>query len=262
MTAIGAYYAHQPDLPIHGLGNPELPQVTFADQILRELVKSAPIGGFVPWGEQVSDTTWKEAPREWLYTLWPINDSALKSVEKAAFGHPVPYVGVLFNKPATLNAIERALHGSPYRLEQSLGVYNAATREAVPRVRFLVWARHRDTVPGDGAGGGPKSMDAVAAALNGQLVYVSQGPLSEGLPRPPVSFEEALEAQLGVPVAPKAAPTAPLLAPAVPVVTEQAARNSALLLVGVGLATAVGVGWYLSKRKSKRSSGYTAGAGV
>lgn len=259
MTALGAYYQCNQNAPVHGLGTDDLPSISFAEQTLREMLTTAPIGGFVPWGEQVSDTAWRDAPRKWLYGITPISDAVIKAVEKAAGGHPLPYAGILFDQPATFNAIDVALYGTPYVRDVSLGVYNVASRQEVPRIRFLVRARHRDTMPGDGAGGGAKSMDAAAANLKGQMVYIAQNSLPANAPVPPVPFEVALQNQLGLQVPPEMVPT-----PAEKQAQSEEASKQALMLAGVGLAAAVGVAYYLGKRKKRTASSvrYSAGGGI
>lgn len=282
MSAVGAYYASNPNWPAFGRAAQGLggEQANFANEIITELLTGATLGRYSPWAEQVSDTTWQEVPREWCYTLFPIDQALLQAAEAASFGHPVPFVALLFTQPATLEAIDRALHGSRYVRDISLGIYSIEQPAVVPPVRFLVHTQHRDTLPGDGAGGGPKSIDAVAQELGGQVVFVGQTPLPDGAPRPGVTFQEALDLQLGVPGTqpPPGGGTVPVgpppgaevvPAPAAPdsgaepaslvVGTKPRAdqgRNDLLVLALVG-AAAAGLLWWASRRKQPSTQAAT-----
>jgi hypothetical protein len=256
----GPYHLHNPDLPIYGMGAPELPQVGFGDEILREMLGGQPLGVYVSWAEQVSDVTWREIPApEWSLTCVPITQSMLDQVKGAAFGHEVGWVGVLFDQPATINAIERALHGTPYAFDSSLAVYDPNFQGTVPRIRFLVWARLRDAMPGDGAGGGSGSMDAAARALNGRLVYVIQGAVPPTVKVPRTSFQQALEAQLAPPApvlrtAPALSATQPTPT-ALPDAATSATKDNTLLwvLLGGG-AAALALWWYAKSKDVKPAS--------
>lgn len=258
----GPYHLHNPDLPIYGMGAAELPQVGFGDEILREMLGGQPLGTYVSWAEQVSDTAWREIPvPQWSLTCVPITQAMLDQVKAAAFGHEVGWVGILFDQPATINAIERALHGTPYAFDSSLAVYDPNFQGTVPRIRFLVWARLRDSMPGDGAGGGTGSMDAAARALTGRLVYVIQGMVPATAKQPTASFQQALDAQLMVPPpAPGTGPTPPppgvtpppsvQPVPAeIPVAPAPAAKNNTLLWVLLGGGAAAFALWWYARSK-------------
>jgi hypothetical protein len=263
---LGSYYEYNPRLPVHGLGDPALPQLSFADEVIRELLGGAQIGTYVPWAEQVSDTTWKEIPAEWTFACVAIQDATLKQVANLAGGHEVPFVAILMDRPATLNAIERSLYGTPYQLDSSQGLYPASASGTLPRIMFLVFCKLRDLEPGDGAGGGSTSMDAAAAQLGGKLVYVIQATAPASAQRPTVSFQQALAAQLGqqpvpvpvvtpvigLPTVPRVGVTpvtAPLVpAPAAPLVATKSSTNT-WLMVFAGAAAAAGLWWYAAKKK-------------
>lgn len=272
----GPYVAHNPRLPIHGLGDDDLPQVGFADQVLREMSSARPLGTLVPWAEQVSDVTWKEVPAEHAYSCFPVTDVQLQQAKAAAGGHEVTWVAILFSQPATLNAIERALFATPYALSSSQAVYPPSYSGEVPRISFLVWARLRDSMAGDGSGGGNRSMDEAARSLNGSLVYVVPSNLPDTTRRPTVSFSRALDAQLGITAPPiqtlplfsqASSSDAPLVdAPPVPttvpasVRTNQASeatssskRTLAWVLAG-GIAAFAFV-WWMSSRDERVESG-------
>jgi hypothetical protein len=264
----GPYTPHDPELPAYGMGQNDVPQVGFGDEILREMLSATPLGAYVPWAQQVSDAEWSEIPQQWVFTCVPVSQQMLDEVKRAAFGHEVGWVGILFDQPATINAIERALHGTPYALDSSQAVYDLNYPGQIPRIRFLVWAQLRDMMPGDGAGGGTASMDVAAAALHGQLVYVIQGPVPAGAKRPTVNFNVALQQQLdqqrvepspelpypitpppgplpGTPPPAEPAATAPVPAPPAP-----KAPTAALWYVALGMGAAALVAWWLGARKS------------
>jgi len=266
----GPYAPHNPRLPIHGMGQSDVPQVGFADQILLELLGAAPLGVYVAWAEQISDTAWSELSfSEWSYTCVPISQQTLNEVKAAAFGHEVGWVGILFDRPATFNAIERALHGTPYAFDGSLAVYDPAFSGTVPTIRFLVWARLRDSMPGDGGGGGSGSMDAAAQALGGRLVYVIQGTVPPTVRRTPAPFQEVLDAQIGVlpaptPTQPSPAPTQPSpVPPPVPAVTPApvpvspqpsaaaADQSGTLFWILAGGGAAALLLWWYARRKGQ-----------
>lgn len=257
-AVLGAYYPYNPRTPVHGLGAEELPQVSFADEIARELLNGAvPFGAYVPWAQQVSDTSWQEVPSEWTFTCIPISNSLLGQVANLSGGHEVPYVAIVTDRPATLNAIERAFFGTPYKLDSSQAMYPASYNGASePKITFVIFGKLRELEPGDGAGGGSSSMDSAAAALGGKLVYAIQGLPPSPANRPTMAFASVLAAQLGqtqVPtskVIPGTVTVAPIQTPAV---APQPADNRWLLLL-LGAAAAAGIWWYVAKNKKGRAS--------
>lgn len=223
MTAAPSYHRYNRSTPVHGMGSDDVPQVTFADEVLREMLQARPVGSFAAWAEQIGDTAWDDKiPAEFMYTAVPVDQDALNQVKQASFGHELPYVAMLLPRPATLNAIDRELHGTPYKRDVSLAVYDLKNESQIPQILFLVYARHRDTLPFDQqGGGGNRSVQGSAERLGGRLVYVMQAPLPPHR-RPTVGFQDALNNQLGIRDRPPVKDPPVELPPDPPVITAKA----------------------------------------
>lgn len=229
-----------------GVGAVSLPtNVGQGEQALAEMLKTLSPVLLTPWASQEGSVDWSPVKPEWTVAVLPVKDQQLKVAQAAAFGHPVGLVAVLCQKPVTYQLAEAAFASSPYEMFGADAMYRQDDPKPTPRIWFLYWGQLR----GD-ASGGKTSMDAVAARLNGTLVFPTQLPLT-GRERqaPALPFATALNTQLppaGV-VNIQAAPPPGMLA------KSSASSVPWPLLVLVGGA-AIGTGIWLVNRRKKRSS--------
>ena len=252
---LGAYYQNHSTQAIRGLGD-QGQTLNLAEQTLQEMLTGklgfaavSALGVFTPWGVQTGDVSWQDLRNpEFDLLIQPLNDPLLHAAETASFGHPVGWLGILTDTPASTVAAQRAFDNTPYGLDMAEGVYNQADVSDPPRIRFLYWGKLREP---DDAAGGRSSMGQAAKMLGGQLVFPTQVPRTQRRPHPIAPFQSALDKQMGI------VPTGPRLMPlpqpvTLPVRQASAADSSGLpwwMLLGVGAAAAYG-GYRLFRRKA------------
>ena len=226
------------------------PNRTFVEQVLLEMIGQRSPMAFVPWSDQVSDTTWAVRDPKQLYRLYPVTVEELQLARQNASGQDVPLVGFLMSDaPATLAAIDRELAGTPYLRQESMAVFREDDPGDPPRIYWLVVVRHRDTLPfSEQGGGGGASVGAAASKLSATLVYPEILTPTTNLRKPNFPFSIALTTQI------EPATTAAAVAPvpsAAPVVSDQERRQRLSYgLVGFGVLVALGL-WAFYKSRSR-----------
>jgi len=154
-----------------------------------------PLGVYVPWARQKGGVTWEtiEEPDHDL-VLYPIDAATVDRVNAASYGHELPWVGVIAERPTNSRTADEAWDATRYDLFAVEGLYDVDDARPAPRICFLYWAKLHDDV-----GGGRASLDAVAQRLGGRLVFPMQVPVSDARQLPSLPFSMVLNAQLAGP---------------------------------------------------------------
>jgi len=231
------------------------------------------IGVYAPWASRVGSLDWEvvRQPADTNIQVAAISDQILQALMVITMNQPFGFLAVLSDQLPDVQAPSTAFEGTPYGFYETQAVYSLADTRDPPWIQFLHWARLRN--PED-RGGGSHGLDAVAAALHGQLVVAIQvnPDFTQQRPPPGMAFEAALATQLGagggvvpvVPVLPPGGgmPVEPLPpvtpgppAPQLPAPPGAATPAAAVLaVVGAGLV-AIGVGWVIARYAKYRKVG-------
>lgn len=232
---IGSYHGHDTEPSLDGVHETRSFPIETLLSILRArrpgvLHQTQPLGVFSIWATQDGDITWHDHKEESALVLYPITNHMVQHVEKASYGHPLPWVAVLTNAPRKPGVVDTAFEASRYELVETEAVYAESDGRPVPRAYFLYWAKLRD-----GTEGGRQSLDVVANNLGGKLVFpmaIERPPHMR--PRPELPFETVLAAQTEVGVA-KASDLGK--------VTAVSGIEGNKLNVGLGLTAAAVAAW-------------------
>jgi hypothetical protein len=182
-----------------------------------------------------------------------LTDQALVAANQITLGQGIAFLAILSDSQSNQTTLTNALKGTPYAYYETQGVYRQTDSGDPPRILFLHWMQKRQ--PGDGESG-PKTLEPVAAQLNGQLVLATQVPGQTSTVRgaPSMPFTVALGLQLGTGPGPGPTPGPQDIPPVLPNLTPPASHSWLLPgLVGLGLAVGVFAA-VRAARKSKSSS--------
>jgi len=248
---LGAYYATQPLLAIHGLGDaPEQSLADVAQNALTALIAaSRPLGTFVPWAGQLSDNDWQVVAPDTRYMLYPVTADLLSAAEKAAFGQPVGFVVALSPNQLTLANAQKLFDGTPFEYFSTDAVYDTADSKPAPTIRFVYWGRLR---PNAQTVGNYSTLQKQSTALGTQLAFPVNVAVPSGASQPPIDFNLALRTQQGSTAA--AVTPSAVLAPAAPLAPVATSAGPSvgkiLLLLAVGGVAAYAGYRVMSHRKA------------
>ncbi len=186
----------------------------FADQTLLGIIQAQPSLVYSEWATQVDDVTWTPAAAPVDYQAYAIADQQIVATVSVATAAP-QVVAVISPVLAKQSALTAAFQGTPYEYQKTEAVYAQADAAEPPQVFFLYWLELRS--PTDPKTGNT-SLNAVAAALTGVLIYVLEIP-PPGADRsyPTTPFTQALALQLQKQSAPLTIPQTPAQQATVPV---------------------------------------------
>jgi hypothetical protein len=202
MSDLGAYYQWNENQMIglgpDGVGSTPDSGHGFAEETAQQILREhaiQPIGTYSPWAKLTGDVDWRDlgAPDSDLL-LYPVSHALVEQVRAGAFGHPIAWVGVLTKSPLSAARAEATFNGAPYGYTEAYAVYSQDDPGQIPQAYYLYWAQVRDVMD---KGGGGKSLDAVAKAMGGKLVFPLNVPRSRrARPHPTaVPFRHAFDAQ-------------------------------------------------------------------
>lgn len=192
---------------------------------------TSPLGVFTAWAKQTGDVSWDDVTPAHELIVFPLTDYLLGAADKGAFGHQVPWVGILADRPAKPGIVEDAFNGAPYELLETEAVYRQGDSRPVPRGYILYWAKLRA-----GVDGGRESMTAVAKRLGGRLVFPHEVPRwQRARPRPMMRFSEAIAYQQEVGVASSLGKVI-----AVSGIADEGANTARNMLIGLGVLSVAG----------------------
>lgn len=252
---LGAYYATQPLLAIHGLGDaPEQNMADVAQNALTALVASSqPLGTFVPWAGQLSDNDWQVVAPDTRYMLYPVSDTLLSAAEKAAFGQPVGFVVALSTHQISLANANKLFDGTPFEYFSSDAVYSASDTKPAPTIAFVYWGRLR---PNAQTVGNYTTLQKQAQALGVQLAFPVYVPAPPGATQPAIDFNLALKAQQSPTATATMTPTStavPAAEPAAPVAAGSSGVGKVLIVLAVG-GVAAYAGYRIVHARKRRTA--------
>ncbi len=248
--AAGSYYRNDFQRAASGLGDDQA--LSFADQTLIGIVQDQPSITYTEWASLSGDVTWTEVVPTKNYQAFALLDQQLVAAQSLATSAPSA-LAVVSPRLTFGTQVSRAFEKTPYAYQKTEAVYAQLDPASPPQIYFLYWLLLR---PQTDPLAGNASMNFAAAQVAGVLAYILEVPSTgSDRARPGMAFTQAFQLQaakspLSIPQTPAQQQTVliPAAATAAPATSQTSGNATALLIVGLGAAAAIG-GFHLATRK-------------